>query len=314
MVYGFDATRPEHGVDIDLYGSHDVPRTFAEATLRLNRKSTPEEVARFYQRGVLCGTVSAALRRAGSSPESNTTYREYVARQGYPDTFGLTASSPLHQGIVVNSPLPRQMALKPRMVYHWCQIGVHLQAAFRLRRAIRQGASEAEAAVDPERGKLHWYRRLPGESAQEQLRRAAEAIDRARSRRTKQDDLEALDMWSGLVDGRWTLVESFEGGGKRLFLAYPNELGLPNLRALSARERQVVAYVVQGDANKWIAYQLGIGEATVARHLSTALRKLGLRHRHELIWFYHSLRQGVQRDATTPKDAASAGNRSRKWE
>lgn len=289
MVYSFDATQPEEGVGIDLHGSHDVPTTFTEATLGLNGNSSPEEVAQFYHRGVLCGTVSETLRRAGSSPERNPRYAAHVARQGYPDSFGLTASSPLHRGVAVNAPLPGEMTLQPRVVYRWCQIGVHLQAAFRLRRAIRDGVSEPEVALDPERGRLHWERGPTGEVPRDALCRAAQEIDHARSRRGADAEVDALDMWSGLVEGRWTLVESFEGGGKRLFLAYPNHVGLPNLRALSERERQVVAYVVQGDANKWIAYQLGVRQATVARHLSTALQKLGLRHRHELIWFYHSL-------------------------
>ncbi|NBC29847.1 MAG: hypothetical protein GVY29_07630, partial [Spirochaetes bacterium] len=104
------------------------------------------------------------------------------------------------------------------------------------------------------------------------------------------------------VHGRWTLIESFEQDGRRLFLAYPNELGVPNVRGLSEREREVVGYVVQGDANKWIAYQLGLREATVARHLSRALQKLGMRHRNELIWFYHSLHQaGPGRPARSRK-------------
>ncbi len=53
--------------------------------------------------------------------------------------------------------------------------------------------------------------------------------------------------------------------------------------ALSARERQVLAYAKLGHHNKLIAYELGIGSSTVRVLLARAAAKLGVRTRRELL-------------------------------
>ena len=289
MAYSFDATNPENGVRVDAWGASRVPDSFVEATLRLNETTRPEDAARFYHRGILCATVSEMIEKAGGSALTNRTYNTSVGERGFSDTFGLTASDPTHRGLVVNSPLPHATTLNARVKLAWQQVGVHLHVAYRLRTSLQAMAMDPEAVVDPDGSVLHCETESKDPRLREPLRHAARAIDAARARGGPSEPTEALEMWQGLVSGRWTLIETFESDGRRLFLAYPNEIDLANPRALTPRERAVVGYVVQGDSNKWIAYQLGIRPATVARHLSVALRKLGLGHRHELIWLYHAL-------------------------
>ena len=77
--------------------------------------------------------------------------------------------------------------------------------------------------------------------------------------------------------------------GAHLQAAYPNAAHVCALHALSPRERQVVAYVAQGDSNKLIAYQLGISLGSVSNTLSRAIAKMGLRTRRELIRLYNKL-------------------------
>jgi DNA-binding NarL/FixJ family response regulator len=55
-------------------------------------------------------------------------------------------------------------------------------------------------------------------------------------------------------------------------------LGLP----LTARERELVSLVLQGDSNKQIAGKLGISEQTVKNTLSNAYARLGVQSRGEL--------------------------------
>ncbi|HYJ33276.1 MAG TPA: response regulator transcription factor [Candidatus Binatia bacterium] len=64
----------------------------------------------------------------------------------------------------------------------------------------------------------------------------------------------------------------------------PQEPGPPDrLAGLTARERQVAAYLARGDSNKEIANALHIESGTVKNHVHKILGKLGLRHRWELI-------------------------------
>lgn len=51
------------------------------------------------------------------------------------------------------------------------------------------------------------------------------------------------------------------------------------LALLSAREREVLAYIARGDSNKVIARTLNIAETTVKVHVQHILRKLGLASR-----------------------------------
>jgi DNA-binding CsgD family transcriptional regulator len=49
------------------------------------------------------------------------------------------------------------------------------------------------------------------------------------------------------------------------------------------RETEVVTHAARGRANKWIASMLGLSPATVSQHLATAMRKLGIESRVELV-------------------------------
>jgi DNA-binding CsgD family transcriptional regulator len=291
MAYAFDASDPQRGVPIRSWGAHNVPDRFVDATIRLNEMSAPEDAARFYHHGVLCGTVSERLAIDGENIDSHETYTTSVGNHGFSDTFGLTASSPTMKGVVINSPLAVPTTLHRKVKDLWRRIGVHVQAAYRLRQAIGAGDSEPEAIIDSDGSIANAEGAAREATHQERLRQAVYALDAQRAGDMTRDPATALMLWQGLVDGRWSLVEQFERDGRRYFLDYPNEFDLSNPRALSRRERAVVAYVVQGDSNKWIGYQLGISDGTVARHLATALRKLGLKHRNELIWMFQSIRR-----------------------
>lgn len=84
----------------------------------------------------------------------------------------------------------------------------------------------------------------------------------------------ARELWLDLTARRWSIVDHLERGDCRYFLARRNDANLRVGQALSARERQVLYCATRGDANKVIAYTLGLSTSSVSTLLTRAARKL----------------------------------------
>jgi DNA-binding CsgD family transcriptional regulator len=169
-----------------------------------------------------------------------------------------------------------------------------VSAGARLRRhlaciASSDLASGSEAVVSPSGTVEHAEPRAQSRSAREQLREAARRIDRARSK-ARSDDEEALSLWTGLTAGRWSLVERFDHDGRRYLVVHKNDPQVKDPRALTLRERQVLAYVAAGDSVKLTAYTLGLSVTSVNRHRASAMRKLGLRTQAEVAKLFSPVR------------------------
>lgn len=172
----------------------------------------------------------------------------------------------------------------PRQVHQSIErIAAHLASAYRLRRRADQ-----DIATTDSQDTLVDLRddTLTRKSAR--LREAVLSVDRARRIAGGSPD-QALACWKALVDGKWTLLERFMDGDRRVFVARPNEPTKFELHALSAREKTIVTFAVLGHSSKLIAYELDINESTVSRHMASALQKLNLTSRSELIELYGAL-------------------------
>ena len=66
--------------------------------------------------------------------------------------------------------------------------------------------------------------------------------------------------------------------------AAPERAGIS---ALTGRENQIIGRICEGMRNKEIANKLYISDATVAHHLTSIYRKLGLADRTELLLYAH---------------------------
>ncbi|MFW6050713.1 MAG: helix-turn-helix transcriptional regulator [Myxococcota bacterium] len=159
------------------------------------------------------------------------------------------------------------------------RVAVHLTAAQRL----YYQAAPIEAILETDGRCAHAEGLAKSRPAREALREAARRMDRARAGMRRNDAARALELWQGLVTGRWSLVDRFESDGRRYLVARLNAPELCDPRRLTPRERQVVREAALGRSNKLIAYSLGLGASTVRTHLARAMRKLGIRHRQELL-------------------------------
>ena len=85
-------------------------------------------------------------------------------------------------------------------------------------------------------------------AARESLKAGTQAIERARGPLRRRDPAEAVEVWRGLVSGLWSLVDHFDTDGRRYLVAHRNDATTPDPRALTERERQVLAYAETSDS------------------------------------------------------------------
>jgi len=238
----------------------------------------------FHQLNRIGPTTATASKTMGLTAEQAGTwppYVDYMHALGIRDIVGVLARDP--SGHAVNFGAPASDLRQPSRseVAIWSRITAHISSGARLRRAFAGApnadvAEGADAILSPTGAVAHAEAGAQGPNARELLRRAAKAIDRARSRARSNDD-EALDLWQGLVAGRWSLVDRFDSDGRRFLVARKNDPEVTDPRALTLRERQVLAYVAMGHSLKLVAYSLGVSANSVSNTRVTAMRKLGLR-------------------------------------
>jgi DNA-binding CsgD family transcriptional regulator len=203
-----------------------------------------------------------------------------LARAGYEDFWGVNALEPSGRGCFLGLPVPAGTRVNGARRRTLALIAAHIAAGLRLRWCARPAA---EDAVFDKRGNVEHAASALVQSDLDQLRCAARALVDVDSDPTPAAEATALQAWKALFAERWTLVDRFEENGRRYLVARKNAVALEDAPALSPRERQVAAFAALGHSNKYIAYELGIGVSAVAMRLKSAMKKLGITHRAELI-------------------------------
>lgn len=213
-----------------------------------------------------------------------TEIRAMAERTLIGDVLCLRGADQQGAGVFVGQPtVARARSIPPRQRTALTCAAVHIEAARRLRDAL---APTVDAVVSPRGSLLHAER--GAESKRTSIVAAARARAAARSRRLPEAD--AVEIWQALVEGEWSLVDHVDTDGKRLVLARRNPSFVRDPKALSAQERVVVRLAGAGRANKLIAYELGLAISTVATHLASAMRKLRVRSRRELVTLFSECR------------------------
>jgi DNA-binding CsgD family transcriptional regulator len=229
----------------------------------------------------------------------SSAFATYLRPWGVNDIVGLVARDPSGHAIYLAAPSPDHCRPSPREQAKWSRVATHIVAGGRLRRGLQQLKSHdladgAEAILSPSGAIAHAEAPAQSKGARESLRHAAKSIDRARTK-ARSDDNEALELWQGLVAGRWSLVDRFDSDGRRYLVARRNAPDVKDPRALTTRERHVLAYAAMGQSLKLIAYSLGLSLSTVSVNRRTAMRKLRLQSHADIVALFAPAAPDVSR-------------------
>ncbi len=271
--------------DVVFHGTYSRP-----GLLEANRAMIAKFPESFHALLTAAGALSTATQVMGLDPKDADDWPPFATHLrpwGVQDALGLVARDPSGHAICMVALSPDLRRPSRREQLKWARVAAHIGAGARLRRALpglrgHDLLDGAEAIVSPSGTIEHAEGPAQGKGARESLRRAARDIDRARSK-ARADEEEALDLWQGLVAGRWSLVDQFDTDGRRYLVARKNEPEVKDPRALTTRERHVLAYAALGQSLKLIAYSLGLSLSTVSVNRRTAMRKLGLQSHADVV-------------------------------
>ena len=265
---------------IAVYGMEDrvlsAVVAMVRATADLARQSHTAHAAPLCTGSQLVGLTDAQARTLSA-------YVDFLHPLGIRDGMCLTAVDPEGRFFLFAAPMANTARPSKAEVTTWSQVATHIAAGARLREGIaRQPEGLPDAVVSPSGAIEHAEGPAKNPTAREHLRASARSIDRARTK-ARGRDAEALELWRGLVAGKWSLVDRFDSDGRRFLVARKNDPHVSDPRALTMRERQVLAYAAMGHPLKLIAYALGLSISTVAQHRERAMAKLGLKSQADLV-------------------------------
>lgn len=285
-VYGFwfDATRPERFRLWDVT-VHEDAVVVPDLVAKWHGLLGPREIWDLYS-----GSKQVAPMRdrlgGGEAVLEHAAMRRFCHSLGILDQLTVRATDPTSLGIAICTPLRALESPSEPQVRSWTKIADHIAAGYRLRRRLATAGDaedDCDAVLEPDGRCAHAKAEATTADARDALRRGVKAIDRARSRLRREDPGEALEIWRGLIEGRWSLVEHFDSDGRRFVLARRNEPDTPDPGGVTPREAQILKFAALGHSTKEIGYALGLSVSTVSTHLSAAMRKLKVRSRVELV-------------------------------
>jgi DNA-binding CsgD family transcriptional regulator len=195
------------------------------------------------------------------------------------DVVGLFTFDTQSHGFYAGGPLYETKKLTARERTLLTRLATHLAASGRLSGTPHaRRLDEAEVVLSPSGRVLH-----AKDGRDPKHARMRDGIDRRNFARQSRNDAEkALEVWQGLVAGRWSVIDHFDTDGKRFVLAMENAPKVPPRRELTEGAQRVVALAAMGHRDKEIAYILGLTPAAVSASLRRARLSLGVATRAEL--------------------------------
>jgi DNA-binding CsgD family transcriptional regulator len=236
-----------------------------------------DAVARIRKDGTACGTLG---QRLGLTREMMDGAEP--SPLGFSDILGVSAYDPEGWGLVFALPAGKFIETNPTFLETLHRVAIHIAAAFRLQRRLTGSVLDDADAIFDAHGKLEHL----ADGAEQHRADATESIERIRKVRSSfrgELSSDGLEIWKGLLDGRWSLADAFDTDGRQFFVLRKNDPTVGGPEELTRRERQIVSYAAVADTNQIIAYELGISPSTVSTLLGRAMKKLGVDSRAQLI-------------------------------
>lgn len=274
-------------------------------TLRAS-ESTPSSIAEVV--GRFCEHLPASIGAEVFAPTEfvgNAAYRlERLAKArtvsvaalssniAVPPLWALIAGAPMMRSLVILFPAKQEDVVQASDPFPHRDsrllglAGAHLGAALRLRHLGQAPSADDEtidAVLTPSGNILHAKAGAAHARVRASLSEAVLRSERARGQLRHVDSVEAMEHWTALVGGRYSIVETSERDGKRFLLARKNSLRGPDLLALTKEESDVVWLTAQGHSHKYVAYELGLSVASIVRRLRSAMLKLRVSSRRDLL-------------------------------
>jgi len=263
-----------------VHGVDDIARAQASYFERFGPRAE-EMRKRVYPRAPTAAYFTELTgERADFSGVANTDLFLFA---GGSDAVGIIGASPDGSGCLISATTrtaaPFTRAKRRTLTF----VAAHVAAGLRLRKGE---PTEPDAVLLPN-GKTE-HLQPAAEPARAHLEDACRSMERARGKLRRSDPEQAVAIWRGLVNGEWSLVDHIDHDGKRHIVARKNRAETLPWHLLTARERQVLAYLVEGTPQKLVAYTLGLAESTIANIVTRSARKVGARSRIDLIRAYRS--------------------------
>lgn len=247
----------------------------------------PELESHFRSPLARAGSLVGQFTVAGFPAEAARTASKAA---GFADALGLHANLGDGWFVTLLVPATRVIAEPRSLRSRWSRLSHHLGAGLRLRRRLLASETHPDMVFTPQGAIVHVSAAWAGSAAPRRVSDASQAVAVARGPMRYDAPDDALSIWRGLIDGRWSLADRVEPDGQRFIVAYPNEPDLVRPALITAREAVVARHAADGAALKEIAYALGVSIATVQGALGRAMRKLRVTTRAELARVVHATR------------------------
>jgi DNA-binding CsgD family transcriptional regulator len=283
-VYTYDARNLSDFRVVACASQGNTPMDGA-AIEALVRSASPELIRMAYLPGPPMYFTQLEPELAAQGVTDIAEARARMAERGLRDVLALRGCDLSMQGcLLTTSPTASTPRNKAQTQLLAC-LSAHLTSGWRLQhgRGAADDASSAADAILDHSGRLLDARAEDAKAERSTLTRECRKRFRALGELRSLDQAAAVALWRAMVQGEWTLVDRFDSDGKHMVLAVRNRPGLSQFGVLTLRESQVARYASCGLSLKAICYELGLSSPSVHEHLKSALRKLRLKSRAELV-------------------------------